>query len=569
MTRDHSLRRFIGRRHSESRGASVTSGLSPEISRSVSRRFSAAALIYSFGYIISFLVARLLSPEPWPTFIYVIAFVSIGFALVTSILVHHRTFSATTIRNLAVPFCIAGGLGIVGVEWGWETRELELFRQMASIPEPYVKAIIGGPNVGWVNVWIIVFPLLVPLPFWRMVLAAVATGSLNHLVPLGSVAVNGLPEEISPYLGHIVITSAIPTIICICVSILASRIVYGMARDITRARRLGSYQLIKTLGKGGMGEVWIARHRLMVRPAAIKLIRPEMLSREGGTSQSDVAVLLKRFEREVQTTAGLTSPNTVRVYDFGLTDDGTFYYVMELLQGMDLRRLVERFGPTSPERAVHILRQACHSLAEAHASGLIHRDIKPANIFICHRGLDYDFVKVLDFGLVKDVSEGSREGTLVTAQGIVSGTPAYMSPEMAQGDSLDGRTDIYALGCVAWWLLTGRQVFEGDSAMKLLVQHASEKPERPSACSELDIPTELDDLVLTCLEKHPDKRPVSAEDLALRLDAMSKDMHSWTSGEAESWWKLHLPEISGSPRDFLESIAPQEGEKGSIHRHDS
>jgi serine/threonine-protein kinase len=526
-------------------------------------------LIYGVGYIISFLVGRLMAPEPWPTFIYIIAFVSIGFALLTSILVRHRTFSPTTIQNLAVPFCIAGGLGIVGGEWGWETRDLELFRQMASIPEPYVKTIIGGPNVGWVNVWIIVFPLLVPLPFWRMVLAAVATGSLNLLVPLGSVAVNGLPEEISPYLGHIVITSAIPTVICICVSILASRIVYGMARDITRARRLGSYQLMKTLGKGGMGEVWIARHRMMVRPAAIKLIRPEMLSREGGTSQSDVEMLLKRFEREVQTTAGLTSPNTVRVYDFGLTDDGTFYYVMELLQGMDLRRLVDRFGPIPPERVVYILRQACHSLAEAHASGLIHRDIKPANIFICHRGLDYDFVKVLDFGLVKDVSEGSREGTLVTAQGIVSGTPAYMSPEMAQGDSLDGRTDIYALGCVAWWLLTGRQVFEGESAVKLLVQHASEKPERPSACSELDIPPELDDLILACLEKHPDKRPASAEDLAFRLEAMSKSMSSWTSREAKSWWELHLPEISGAPRELSESIAAAGGAENSIRRQDS
>lgn len=564
MTRDHSVKRFIGRHHSASTGASSVSGISPEISHSVSKRFSVAALIYTVGYMISFTVGRLLAPQPWPTFVYVIAFISIGFALVTSMLVHHRTFSAKTIQNLAVPFCIAGGLGIIGGEWGWETRSAEMYGLMASIPEAYVKALTGGPNVGWVNVWIIVFPLLVPLPFWRMVLAAVITGSLNLLIPLGSVAVNGLPEEISPYLGHIVITSAVPTVICISVSILASRIVYGMARDITRARRLGSYQLIKTLGKGGMGEVWIARHRMMVRPAAIKLIRPDMLSREGGASQSDVAMLLKRFEREVQTTAGLTSPNTVRVYDFGMTDDGTFYYVMELLQGMDLRRLVERFGPISPERVVHIMLQACHSLAEAHATGLIHRDIKPANIFICHRGLDYDLVKVLDFGLVKDVSKAAGEGTLATAQGIVSGTPAYMSPEMAQGDTLDGRADIYALGCVGWWLLTGRQVFEGDSAVKLLVQHASETPKPPSACSELDIPHELDDLVMACLEKHPDKRPASAQDLALRLEDTTRKLSPWTSSQAESWWKLHLPEISGDPSDLVESIASQGEGEGSI-----
>jgi serine/threonine protein kinase len=277
---------------------------------------------------------------------------------------------------------------------------------------------------------------------------------------------------------------------------------------------------------------------LLARPAAVKLIKPEVLS---GMLPGEIEKLNHRFEHEVQATAALCSPHTVDIYDYGLAQDGTFYYVMELLDGIDMETLVQRFGPVEPSRVVFFLIQACHSLHEAHKRSLIHRDIKPANLFVCSYGEDFDFVKILDFGLVKQVSSQSADEQQLTQQGVVMGTPAFMPPELALGETdVDGRADLYALGCVAYWLLTGTMLFSADSPMKTLVKHINEIPEIPSKRSELTVPAELDALVMECLEKDPTNRPNNAEELLARLKAIPFD-RPWGKEYARRWWDTNQP----------------------------
>ena len=258
--------------------------------------------------------------------------------------------------------------------------------------------------------------------------------------------------------------------------------------------------------------------------------------------------MLKRFEREAQATAALSSPHTIQVFDFGTTDEGVFYYVMELLMGRDLESLVREFGPVPAARAGYLLRQVCHSLADAHARGLVHRDIKPANIYVCRMGLEYDFVKVLDFGLVKlnDQTSDERIQTLMTADQRTTGTPAYMAPEIILGEAnVDRRADVYALGCVAYYLLTGQLVFEADTPMKMLLQHVQAQPVPPSQRTELPIPPEIDELVLACLQKDPNKRPQNAEVL-FEMACGCKTCDCWSSDLAKTWWEKHLPEFTGA-----------------------
>jgi len=315
---------------------------------------------------------------------------------------------------------------------------------------------------------------------------------------------------------------------------------------------LGLYRLMEKLGEGGMGEVWRARHQLLARPCAVKVIRPERLG------ESNREKTIERFRLEARTIARLSSPNTVRLFDFGVTDSDSFYFVMELLEGLDLASLVERFGPLPAERAIDVLRQACRSLAEAHDEGLLHRDIKPHNLFLCRLGLDVDVLKVLDFGLVKSVREANAN---LTADGILTGTPAYMPPERVQGGDADERSDIYALGCVAYWMLTGKTVFTGDP-MAMMLHHVRTAPQAPSKSAPGAIPQRLDEIVLACLEKSPDLRPQSAIDLWHQLGDV-KVTTPWTVERAEGWWREQLParagrspggdttgELSGPPLEF-------------------
>jgi serine/threonine-protein kinase len=314
-------------------------------------------------------------------------------------------------------------------------------------------------------------------------------------------------------------------------------------RRLREAQELGSYQLIERLGQGGMGEVWRAEHRLLARNAAIKLVRPEVL---GARTDEEAQAALRRFEREDQATAALSSPHTIQVFDFGITQEGTFYYVMELLAGRDLESLVREFGPLSPERTIYLLRQVCHSLADAHARGLVHRDIKPANIYVCRMGLDYDFAKVLDFGLVKIRDRTAGGDSLMTLQHSMAGTPAYMAPECILGDvDVDRRADVYALGCVAYFALTGSLVFEAENSMQMLMQHLHAEPTRPSERSELPIPRELDDLILACLQKDPARRPQNAGEL-LGMAYGCRCAEGWGQDEARRWWQAHLPNLTGS-----------------------
>src|SRR6185503_18358029 len=296
-----------------------------------------------------------------------------------------------------------------------------------------------------------------------------------------------------------------------------------------------SYRLGELLGRGGMGEVYKASHRMLARPAAIKLIRPEML---GGKETAVATRAIARFRREAEAAARLRSPHTVDLYDFGVTEDQTFYLVMEFLEGMDLESLVRQHGPMPAPRVIHVLRQVCDSFEEAHARGLVHRDIKPANIHIGRVGCREDFVKVLDFGLVKTAAVGAAQ-SLATIEGVIMGTPAYMAPEMALGDHVDARADLYALGCVAYYLLTGDQVFTGDTVLKVITQHLQAVPVPPSERTELPIPATLEHLVLACLAKKPDDRPQNARQLALSLDAI--DGMTWDEDEASRWWSRHHP----------------------------
>jgi len=299
---------------------------------------------------------------------------------------------------------------------------------------------------------------------------------------------------------------------------------------------LGSYRLGELLGQGGMGEVYRAEHRMLARPAAIKLIRPQVMAAGNGEAAQ---LAITRFRREADAAAHLRSPHTVELYDFGVTEDETLYFVMELLEGMDLETLVRQQGPVPANRTIHILRQVCESLEEAHASGLVHRDIKPANIHLGRVGMRHDFVKVLDFGLVKSVAGESSEQSLMTAAGLTPGTPAYLAPEMASGEGVDGRADIYALGCVAYYLLTGQLVFQASTTFQTIAKHLQEPPVPPSQRTELVVPPVLDRVILACLAKNPKDRPGSAAELDRLLAEVR--VEPWTEEQAEQWWSLHRP----------------------------
>jgi serine/threonine-protein kinase len=337
---------------------------------------------------------------------------------------------------------------------------------------------------------------------------------------------------------HMTLNTVLWSVLGTTLATVVSRVLYGLRRQVAEASELGQYLLEERIGGGGMGEVWRARHRLLIRPAAVKVISQRALGAMAGDPE-----LVRRFEREARATAALTSPHTVQLYDFGVAEDGRLYYVMELLDGLDLDTLVRQYGPLPAERAVHLLRQVCSALQDAHANGLVHRDIKPANVVVSRAGTTFDFVKVLDFGLVKLDSPGppGADAVKLSTEGSWSGTPGYMAPEVVLGAAdADHRVDLYALGCVAYWLLTGRLVFEGESAMQVMMQHVQAEPKRPSLRTEQPIPAALEELVMDCLEKEPARRPASAEVISERLAAVPLTS-AWTEERAEQWWAMHRP----------------------------
>jgi serine/threonine-protein kinase len=371
-------------------------------------------------------------------------------------------------------------------------------------------------------------------------------------VPVFPVAIAGAPAGTAG--ATLVVDAALWAASAVAVATVASHVIYGLRRQVAAARDVGSYTLEQKLGSGGMGEVWRANHRMLIRPAAIKIVNAVAL----GSAPGGPDVLLRRFEREARATAALRSPHTVQLYDFGVSDDGRLYYAMELLEGLDLETLVRRFGPVPAERAIHIAIQVCQSLAEAHRAGLVHRDIKPANLFVQRHGADRDFVKVLDFGLVKlgDKRGAGHDALDLTASGTITGTPAYMAPEFVLGHGEDHRADLYALGCVLYYLLTGETVFSGDTPMQMMFDHVQATPVPPSQRTTQPVPAALEQLILALLAKDPAQRPQSATELREQL-ARIEVAKQWTTQRADRWWQLYLPEPS-EPRPIADVLRSRE-----------
>jgi eukaryotic-like serine/threonine-protein kinase len=325
----------------------------------------------------------------------------------------------------------------------------------------------------------------------------------------------------------------------IALGVVASQTIFGLRREVAQARVLGQYTLESKIGEGGMGEVWRASHALLRRPTAVKLLPPE---RTGEAA-------IRRFEREVQVTARLTHPSTVAIYDYGRTREGVFYYAMELLEGIDLQRLVEDHGPQPPARVVHVLTQVCGALAEAHDLQLVHRDVKPANVLLLPRRGEQELAKVVDFGLVKDVQSQQTEANL-TAANTITGTPLYLSPEAIQHpESVVPASDLYALGAVGWFLLVGRPPFEGRSIIEVCGKHLHSQPARPSEALGRPIPGDLEDIVLACLQKRPEDRPLDARSLRHRFETCSV-AGEWTEEQARRWWDLREQPVRTRPHDM-------------------
>ncbi len=378
-------------------------------------------------------------------------------------------------------------------------------------------------RLSWICVVILLFPLLVPGSTRSVLIGSFLAASMD---PVGILIARARGVEV-PSLA-LTAWTYLPNYICALLAVIPSRILVHLGRKVSRARQLGSYRLVEQIGRGGMGEVWKAEHRLFARPAAIKLITQRRLEEASSVAE-------ERFRREAQAAAALRSPHTIQLYDYGITRDRRPYYVMELLDGCDLETLVRRYGAQPPARVAYILRQACHSLAEAHAGGLVHRDIKPANLYIGRLGLDYDFVKVLDFGLVKRRDGLADRDVQLTEPEAISGTPAYMAPEMASGEQVDSRADLYALGCVGYYLVTGQRIFEGNHPMQVLLQHLKSEPVPPSERLGRPVPPLLERLLLHCVAKSPADRPPDAAGLAEALGMAGAS--EWTQADARRWWE--------------------------------
>jgi eukaryotic-like serine/threonine-protein kinase len=489
----------------------ISSGFPADLLRESAGRLRVLALLYAFVFFMAGILPALLLSADRPRFLSSIvqwgpAVLGIAVALLVVAVLRSPRLSPQAAMNVGLAFEIASSYAIAAAEFA-DPMGIEMHR--------------GFMGLSLVAVWVVLFTVVVPTALASVSAVPVVVGLV-----VASGASSATLDPAQFFFGLV-----FPYLLVVGMAYVGVRVVYHLGTEVKRARELGSYSLEEKLGEGGMGEVWRARHRLLARPAAIKLIRAQ-------AGASDEAA--RRFEREAQVIARLRSPHTVELFDFGIAEDGAFYYVMELLDGLDADSLVRRFGAVPPERAVYLLRQICHSLSEAESCGLIHRDIKPANIFICRYGEEYDFAKVLDFGIVGAVRTPADADALRTRGNAIQGTPAFMAPEQAMGQAVDCRADIYAAGCVAYWLLTGEMVFTAETQMGLLLQHSHTPPVPPSARTGRPIPAALDDVVLACLSKDPADRPQSARELSRRLAAL-ENASAWTHERAREWWAAHQP----------------------------
>jgi tRNA A-37 threonylcarbamoyl transferase component Bud32 len=378
-------------------------------------------------------------------------------------------------------------------------------------------------NMRWFFL-IVLYGMFIPNTWKR---CAIVVGSIASIPLLLTVFVCRECDVVGPHLGSLLFSTVVVLSMSAAMAIFGSHRISELHQQAYQARKLGQYQLQRKLGSGGMGDVYLGEHMLLKRTCAIKLIRPD---------QAGDPTTLSRFEREVQAMATLTHWNTVEVYDYGRTEDGTFYYVMEYLPGLSLQELVDLHGPLPPGRAIHFLRQLCAALREAHAIGLIHRDIKPSNVIACQRGGVNDVAKLLDFGLVQDVGGFAAGSDKLTMVGAILGSPNYISPEQSRGKGLiDGRTDIYSLGALAYFLVTGQTPFVRDTAMELLAAHMKDEVVPPRQIRP-EVPQDLEDVILMCLRKNPDERFADAESLDLALAACDA-ADQWDAYRAKDWWQ--------------------------------
>ncbi len=416
----------------------------------------------------------------------------------------HRRRSLTLSQLRGIELVL---FGLVLLQFAWVDYRTLFVRKLASAiaagrADEFALIVVGAQLLTWF-VLIVSYGILIPNAWRRCALVVGIMASIPvALTATAGLIGDGIPRQMS---GRYLAALCTWLGMIVAVAVYGSHRIEVLRQEAYTVRRLGNYRLKERLGAGGMGEVYLAEHAFLRRPCAVKLIRPDR-ARDSAS--------LARFEREVQMTSTLTHPNTVQIYDYGHADDGTFYYVMKFLPGLTLQQLVEREGPLSAGRTIRILRQLCGALREAHAAGLIHCDVKPGNTIICDRGGEHDVAKLLDFGLVRTLG-WRQEARRFTERGVIQGTPAFMSPEQALGGDLDSRTDIYSLGAVAYFLLTGEAPFAGSSA-EVRLAHICDTvgfPER----AKLTVPHDLQAIILRCLEKDPARRFQRADTLNVAL----------------------------------------------------
>ena len=505
--------RFLPDRHVTA-GADILT-LPPDLARVAARRIGAAALTYAAAY---------LAFETLFTFT--------RFHVMPHLVVFNYTVAAIGILS---------GVGLFYLSRRWESRAAlviklglafeiyaSLLISLAEMAAPPPNDYLHGHSA--IAFWISTFALVAPAPYRPALAAALCSAAMAPAGLAINVWLRGYPAPPFPIWLMYSLAPVLMAVFCTWIA----RWIYRLGVELQAARDLGAYQMLERLGQGGMGEVWRARHRFLAREAAIKLITT--------ADPQQAALNQRRFEREARAIAQLECPHTVTLYDFGATPQGQMYFAMELIRGLNLDELVKRFGPMPAGRVRHVLLQVLDSLAEAHSAGLTHRDIKPSNILLARVGLEFDFAKVVDFGLVKAKDAGGA--TQLTLEHTTLGTPAFMAPEMAQAQEhlIDGRTDLYSLGCVAYWLLTGQPVFPEKTPMAMVLKHVSEKPTPLGERTENPIPAEFEALVMKCLEKDPNARPPGASTLREQLARMQAG--GWDEREAERWWQTHLPSLA-------------------------
>jgi serine/threonine-protein kinase len=507
------------------KGSESGPGLTDEMSCLLRARLRLALLIILAGFTLHFLRNLLLQGSAFDHRARWLWFTGCEIAVMGTVLGLLWSPRPLSMKNLRILELTTFGMIAAFFAWlQFDTyHDGAVLRSIVHGQEGIVFRLVGSAvSLRWLLL-IVLYGTFIPNT-WHRCLAVV--GSLAVLPIALMVAGSLLDETTGPYVLSALPETIILMTMAVAIAVFGSHKIRELHEKAHEAERIGQYRLKQVLGFGGMGTVYLAEHVLLRRPCAIKLIRADQAG--------DPRTLL-RFEREVQATATLTHWNTVEIFDYGHAEDGTFYYVMEYLPGMNLEDLVEQHGPMPPERAVHFLRQMCQALREAHSIGLIHRDIKPSNIFACERGKVFDVAKLLDFGLVKGIGLGN-DGVKLTHEGAFTGSPAFMSPEQAAGQQrLDARSDIYNVGAVAYFLVTGQLLFDRTSPLQMLHAHAYEALV-PNQQFRESVAADLQRVILRCLEKDPDQRYQDAVTLDKALAACAC-AGQWTLERAEDWWR--------------------------------